>query len=116
MKLLHIDIRPADDIWREQYGDPTMMSVRIGEEYNGRLHYSSVLVSLENALILHAAQDLCSAVRAYNDFLTPNDEAVKLGMNALDKAEGRPIGTSWDAYIHRNSKSAIANAEKEANE
>lgn len=113
MKYLHVDIIPAGECWREQYGDPTMMSVRIGEEYDGRLHYSSVLVSLENALVLHAAQDLCAAVRSYNDFLTPNDEAVKLGMNALDKAEGRPIGTSWDVYIHRNSlRAAIANAEK----
>lgn len=103
MKPLHIDINQAGDVWREQHGDPTMMSVRIGEEYEGRLHYSYVLVSRENALILHAAQDLCSAVRAYNDFITPNDEAVKLGMNALDKAEGRPIGTSWDVYIHRNA-------------
>ena len=103
MKPLHVDIRPAQDYWREQYGDPTMMSVRIGEEYDGRLHYSSVIVSRENALILEAAQNLYSAVRAYNDFLTPTDDAVRLSMNALDKAEGRPIGTSWDVYIHRNA-------------
>lgn len=49
MKMLFVDMKPADQIWKEQYHDETLMSVKIGEEDSGRLHYASVLLSLENA-------------------------------------------------------------------
>ena len=99
MKELMIDMHPAGEPWCEQYGDPTLMSIRIGEVYDGRLHYSSVLVSRENALILQAAQSMYEALRMDEDYITPATDAVKAAMYALDKAEGEPMGTRWEAYL-----------------
>jgi len=67
-------------------------------------HWSSIAVTREAALVISASFDLYKAVLADNDFITPSDEAIKLGMDALDKAEGKPIGTRWDIYLHRKNK------------
>jgi hypothetical protein len=69
-------------------------------------HWGSVSLTREAALKIAASNELYHAVALDNDFLTPSDEAVKAGMNALDKAEGAPIGTRWDRYIHRRAAQA----------
>jgi hypothetical protein len=79
------------------YPDCVILRIR----QNG--HWSSVAVTREAALIISASMDLYRAVKMDNDFLTPGDEAIKAGMNALDKAEGTPIGTRWEIYLHRNT-------------
>lgn len=114
MKELYVDLHPADDCWKEQFRDDSLTVVRIGEEMDGRVHHSSVMVSRANALVLQAAQALYKATLAENDFLTPSDEAVKLGMDALDKAEGATVGTRWEHYInHANPPTPKPEAREE---
>jgi len=68
-------------------------------------HWGSVSLTREAALKIAASNELYRAVSLDNDFLTPSDEAVKAGMDALDKAEGAPIGTRWNVYLHRKDES-----------
>lgn len=94
MKEMFIDIRPADDCCREQFGDDAM-NVKIKEDG----HFGSVILSRENALILRAAVKLYEAVKKSNDFITPSKEAIHAEMDALDYAEGEPIGDRWTRYL-----------------
>jgi|GEM_PF-4290274 len=79
------------------YPDCVILRIR----QNG--HWASVPVTHEAALIIAASMDLYRAVKMDNDFLTPSDEAVKAGMDALDKAEGAPIGNRWNIYLGRKA-------------
>ena len=96
VKDLMVDIRPADEIWRERSGEDAV-TIRIGE--GG--HYGSVIVSEANARILKAAQALYKAAKMAEDFLTPADEQLWAQMDALDKAEGIATGTRKQAYLRK---------------
>lgn len=82
---MFVDIQPADELWREQYGDDANL-VKVMEDG----HFGLLILSRDNARILQAARALYAAVAAEYDMMTPAAEADALARHALELAEGEP--------------------------
>jgi hypothetical protein len=91
VKEMYIDIEPADEVWKEQYGESTTR-VKIKEDN----HFGIVYLSRENAMILRAARDMFKALDKLEQETwapIPDDERFlrmrKICRSVMAKVEGK---------------------------